>query len=211
MTPARRHRGVTRVATSAVLLAILGTSCGVPDDDEVRALPTSSVPYGLLAERRSTVTTPSTGTTHGRIAAHVAFVVGDAGVRLVERTVLAGAPKEVTQALLDQVQAGPTDAERRRGLDSTLPATGGLRVAGIAGSVITVELSGDLPRQAPDRLPITVAQLVFTLTSVPGVDAVTLRRSGQPVDAPLPDGSLTSGPLTPRDYGQLLNRAPDPR
>jgi hypothetical protein len=203
-----------RLAPAAVKLVVLPAflivGCGVPVDDEARVLPTASVPYGLLEPRRPGATPSGAGITHGRLAVHVAFVVGEAGIRLVDRAVEAGPPPDVAQELLGQLQTGPTDAERRRGLESTLQVTG-LRLAGITDGVAAVEILGEGPRQVPDRLPLTVAQVVFTMTSVPGVDAVVLRRAGQPVDAPLPDGSLTSAPLTPRDYRQLLNRAPNPR
>lgn len=211
MNLARRRRLAPAAVTLVVLPALLIAGCGVPVDDEARALPTASVPYGLLEARRPGATPSDAAITHGRVAVHVAFVAGEAGIRLVDRTVEVGPPLDVAQALLDQLQAGPTAPERRRGLGSTLQVTGGLRLAGITDGVAAVEILGEGPRQVPDRLPLTVAQVVFTMASVPGVDAVVLRRAGQPVDAPLPDGSLTSVPLTPRDYRQLLNRAPDPR
>jgi len=54
-----------------------------------------------------------------------------------------------------------------------------------------------------------VAQLVLTATSLQGVDAVRLTIGGDPVEAPLPTGELTSAPLTAADYAVFLT-APEP-
>ena len=52
---------------------------------------------------------------------------------------------------------------------------------------------------------LAVAQLVLTATSVSGVDGVLLTLDGQPVEAPLPSGELTTGVLTGADYAALLS------
>jgi hypothetical protein len=51
---------------------------------------------------------------------------------------------------------------------------------------------------------LAVAQVVLTVTSVPGVDSVLVTRDGAPVELPLPGGALTSGPVTGRDYISLV-------
>ncbi|HZB21324.1 MAG TPA: GerMN domain-containing protein, partial [Blastococcus sp.] len=55
-----------------------------------------------------------------------------------------------------------------------------------------------------------VAQLVLTATSLQGVDAVQLTIGGEPVEAPLPTGELTSAPLTAADYAVFLTAAEAP-
>ena len=66
------------------------------------------------------------------------------------------------------------------------------------------------PTQAPSGAASrrAVAQIVLTATSVPGVDAVLLTLDGDPVEAPLPSGELTSAPLTETDYEPLLVAPP---
>jgi hypothetical protein len=49
-----------------------------------------------------------------------------------------------------------------------------------------------------------VAQIVLTATNVIGINSVRLTLSGDPVEAPLPDGELTSEPLTAEDYAVFL-------
>ena len=53
-----------------------------------------------------------------------------------------------------------------------------------------------------------MAQVVLTATSLPGVDAVRLTFAGNPVEAPLPSGELTSGALTAADYATFLTGSP---
>ena len=55
-----------------------------------------------------------------------------------------------------------------------------------------------------ERLPLAVGQIVLSVTSAPGVDAVRLVTSGQPVDLPLPSGALATRDVTPEDYAALV-------
>ena len=54
------------------------------------------------------------------------------------------------------------------------------------------------------RLPLSVAQVVLTLTSHPAVHAVRITFDGQPVEAPLPGGYIVHGALTASDYASFL-------
>jgi spore germination protein GerM len=53
-----------------------------------------------------------------------------------------------------------------------------------------------------------VGQIVLTATSLPGVRGVRLTLDGEPLEAPLPSGELTSAPLTAEDYAALLSSPP---
>jgi spore germination protein GerM len=77
-------------------------------------------------------------------------------------------------------------------------------VAQLSDGTATIDIDG--PDEAPSggASRLAVAQIVLTATSVPGVDAVRLTLSGEPVEAPLPSGQLTSAPLTAADYAALL-------
>jgi len=50
---------------------------------------------------------------------------------------------------------------------------------------------------------LALAQVVLTATSVAGVADVRFTLEDQPVDIPRGDGTLSSGPLTTRDYASL--------
>lgn len=202
------------VVCAAALLA----GCGVPVTGEPEVLSTTAVPYNLLqsptpSSVAATATGTSTGTSTtqptapapaGQVAGEVAFVVDEQRVVLERRVVPTGAPREVAQALLQQLEAGPTPAERTQGLASAIASGTGLRATSIVGDLVMIDLTEETPVQAPDRLRVAVAQIVLTATSQPGVTQVLLSRAGQPVSAPLANGSLTSEPLTRRDYRSLI-------
>jgi hypothetical protein len=188
-----------------VVACLLLGACGVPTGD-VRAIDPATVPYGLLSGR-APESSDGAGLRPGEQRARIALVTAQGTLRLVDRAVPAGAPVGTAQALLDELGRGPTEAERRAGLESAVPAAAGLTVREADG-VYVVDVAGAVTDQAVDRLPLTVAQVVYTVTAAPGVDLVRLERDGRPVDAPLPDGALTSGPLTRADYRDLLLTAP---
>ena len=71
-----------------------------------------------------------------------------------------------------------------------------------------------VPSEKPptaDRLPLAVAQIVFTATSAEGVDRVQLLRNGRIIEVPLPGGARTSAPVGAGDYLELLTGSPEPR
>jgi hypothetical protein len=49
-----------------------------------------------------------------------------------------------------------------------------------------------------------MAQLVFTVTSVQGIDRMQLVRNGRTIEVPLPGGARTSEPVGAGDYLRLL-------
>ncbi len=55
-----------------------------------------------------------------------------------------------------------------------------------------------------ERLPMAVGQLVLTVLSAPGIRSVELVSDDGPIEAPLPGGVLTEGPVTVDDYIGLV-------
>lgn len=211
---------------AVVCAAALVAGCGVPVTGKPEVLSTSAVPYNLLQSptpsssgasptgtgtgtgSRTGTAQPTTPAPAGQVTGRVAFVADEQRVVLQPRTVPSGTPLEVTQALLRQLEAGPTQTERTRGLASAVATGTGLRATSIVGQLAMIDLAEETPVQAPDRLRVAVAQIVLTATSQAGVTQVLLSRAGQPVSAPLANGSLTSEPLTARDYRSLISTGP---
>jgi lipoprotein-anchoring transpeptidase ErfK/SrfK len=83
------------------------------------------------------------------------------------------------EAAVKQLLAGPTAAERRRGLRTAVPGGTPLRAVTVTRRVVTVDLG---ERFAAGRdgqaLQARVEQLVRTVTDVPGVVAVSVRVAG---------------------------------
>jgi spore germination protein GerM len=186
----------------AVGLALWVAGCGVPAGGDPQAIPSSEVPYGL-ADPSPSPTAPSAAVPVE--APSQIFLLG-AGETLVgvPREVAGTSVRERLADLLAQLQAGPSAAEREEQLSTLLTPEVRLTVTDLADRTATVDLS--VPAGAPSGGAgrRAVAQLVLTATSLQGVDAVRLTIGGDPVEAPLPTGELTSAPLTAADYAVFL-------
>ena len=195
-------------AVGALALLTLG-GCGVPTSGEPTTIPASDVPYGL-ASPSPTAPSGSTGQT----------MLAESGIYLVTteddleprgRELAPGGVEERLDELLGQLAAGPSAQELADELSTALPPEVELQVSDITGSTVTVDIAGpvDAPTGATTRLAI--GQIVLTATSVPEVREVLLTREGEPIDAPLPDGELTSDPLTADQFTAFLTPpAPSP-
>jgi hypothetical protein len=105
---------------------------------------------------------------------------GDAKLVPVLRTVLA--TRAVATAAVRELLAGPAFDER--GLLTMIPA--GSRLLGITidGSVATVDLTGAFESGGGSMSMFgRLAQLIYTVTQFPTVDAVRLRLDGRPVES----------------------------
>jgi spore germination protein GerM len=197
MTSRRR----TATALTGALVALVALAgCGVPRDQAPRAVPAGQVDPRLLAEPSPTGTPEPTGSS----AFDVAFVIGDDSLRLIRRSVSpAPADQQVTQ-LLVALAAGPDDADHAQGLSTALPSDVTLKLEGLVDGEAVVEINGGTKDADPRRLPLSVAQVVLTVTSHPDVHAVRIVSDGQPVEPPLPDGNIVHRALTARDYASLV-------
>ena len=183
-------------------LALWVAGCGVPAGGEPQAIPSSEVPYGL-ADPTPSPTGPSTA---------VPVEAPSQIFLLSAQEVLVGVPREVEGIsvrdrladLLAELEAGPSDAERKQQLSTLLTPETRLSLTELSERTATIDIG--LPTGAPSGAASrrAVAQLVLTATSLRGVDDVVLTIGGDPVEAPLPTGELTSAPLTAADYEVFL-------
>lgn len=195
-------RRVLAVAWCAVVLGT-GTACGVPHDDEPRVVPVGEVPYGLLQETlEPTVEAQVIGPEV--IRPQVYFVDADDRLVGVHLPVDAAGADVVGSAVLEALVDGPTADQRGRGLSSSLGPGVRLDLIEVEDALARVEVSADVREPAAERLPFIAAEIVLSLTSVDGIEAVVLERDGTAVPAPLPGGGLRDGPVTMSDYDSLL-------
>lgn len=191
----------------AVLLAVVGitAACGVPTGDAPATIAPSDVPFGLLSATPSSA--PATPSAPQFDQPHVFLVGGDGRLVSRGRTLSAGPLKKELTELLGDLAAGPTTAERDEQLSTALPPDVRLTLTEDADGTWTVDIVGgtDLSGRSSRT---AVGQIVLTATSLPGVEAVRLRRNGQPVEAPLPGGQLTTDPLTAAEYSPLTTAPP---
>ncbi len=200
MTGLRRR--TAGLALLACVLAVVPAGCGVPDSGEPTPIPASDVPYGLAAPTPTEPGDTSTGTMLS--AAGIYLVTPEDVLVLRGRELPDGGTDAQVQALLGQLAGGPSQQELADELSTALPPGIELEVTEVADGVATVDLAGLVDAPTGEESRLAVAQLVLTATSVPGVTALRLTREGEPVDAPLPGGELTSAPLTAAAFASLL-------
>ncbi|HEY8705234.1 MAG TPA: GerMN domain-containing protein [Gaiellaceae bacterium] len=101
--------------------------------------------------------------------------------------------------------AGPTAAERRRGLSSTVPSGSRLLGLTVKDGLATVDLSSRFASGGGSAsMNARLAQLVYTLTAVAGVERVNLHLEGRLVRVFSSEGLLLYQPLRRSDYAEFI-------
>jgi spore germination protein GerM len=173
-----------------VLLLCLVTGCGVPADPAPRNIPIEEVPFGLLGTTTTTRPAPTTRA--------VVFLVEGDRLAPVRRTV----PSPATPtAVLAAVAAGPTPPEAAAGLRSALVT--GATLAQVAAGTATVRLDGDVVAADIREQILALAQLVYTITELPGIGAVQFTLDGQPAEIPTARGPSKTGAATRADFAAI--------
>jgi germination protein M len=102
----------------------------------------------------------------------------------------------VARAAMVALLRGPTQAERRSGLATAIPAGTTLRGIAIRNGVATVDLSARFAAGGGSvSMQLRVAQVVFTLTQFPSVTKVAFALDGRPVTAIGGEGVIVSPPV----------------
>lgn len=181
-----------RALLATGLLCLLA-GCGVPADPGPRSIPAEQVPFGLLGTTTTTTAAPAPATTTA-----VVFLVDGERLAPVRRQVPAPAtPTAVVAALA----AGPTPAEAAAGLRSA-PVTGAA-LAQVAAGTVTVPLDRDFAAVGLHEQVLALAQLVYTITELPGIGGVQFSVDGQPAEIPTADGPTKTGAATRADFAAV--------
>ena len=186
MTPWRTL--CTAVAVLSPLVA-----CGVTTSDDVEIADPSAVPFGLLEPDRVPVALPPAGGTV------VQLYLFDP-----DRSVLVPVTRQVSgvglEAVVAELESGPTDSESLLGLQSALTDIAAIDDVDVEGSTAFVDLNEAFTTLGGSDQVIAIAQFVFTVTEWPTVDQLVVRVDGEQVEVPRDDGTLTRDPLTRADY-----------
>ncbi|MBO4207009.1 GerMN domain-containing protein [Micromonospora echinofusca] len=177
------------------VVAVLA-GCGVPTDEGPRVVQPPPGPFAFPGPVEPT----ATGTGAG-VGETLCLVRDDRLVPVRRRADRPSTPQEQLGHLL----AGPSAAERDRGLGSALPGavtTASVTVTGTAARVVVDEAGGETGRS--DEV-LAYGQIVCTLTDGPDVTTVSFVRDGSPLEVPRADGSLSTEPLTRADYVPLIS------
>lgn len=197
-----RRAGLTRAprARSCALLSglLLATvACGVPEDDQPRALERSAAPFQLFDQGPEPTRPPSD------LQSELYFVLVD---RLAATTRPVPQPGSAEQVALELFE-GPTELERTAGLSSAIPSVFSLQGVDVRNRIAVVSLDGIDESVRTDQVT-AFAQIVTTLDALPDIDGVRFRTGDLDLPVPSGDGSSTDEPLDRDDYPVLLDEAP---
>lgn len=177
-----------------VLLPLVGLllgGCGVPTDDQPRALDPAEAPAGALPS-------PSPAPVAVGDQRVVLHFVKDEQLVPVERPVTSPTS---TSGLLELLLAGPTEAEKAAGLTSLIPTALSVQRVEQQGDVVVITLQGAPDQARPQAMAF--AQIVATLTP-DRASGVRFRMDGGDLRVPRSDGSLSDAPVDRSDYADLL-------
>jgi hypothetical protein len=189
---------VAFVLTVAVAGGVSG--CGIPTEDNATLARTQDIPFDLLAEipetPTSTVPSPNgSSTTRATI-----FLVQGERLAPVDRDVPAPASGE---GVIEALERGPTRAEAALGLRSALVGSDVMRSIGISGGIASVDLGAGFTDIVGRDQIMALAQIVSTVTGLPGVGRVSFTLAGVPVGVPRGDGAVTTESVSRDDYALL--------
>lgn len=171
-------------------IVVLSSSCGLGTDGTPRLI--ADEDQRPLVE----VTTELVSSGTGRIYLERTDETGRPLLVAVARQI-SNDPGNVIEALL----SGPTDEEQSSGIGSAIPlGTTLLDARYTATDMIRVDVSADILDSTGDDLVSALAQMVFSLGEVSGVERIDITVDGRAQDWPRGDGSLTADPLTAYDY-----------
>ena len=187
-------RWVAALVTAACVVA---AACGVPPDDRASVASPESVPFDLLGEAPSVTATslPFAPTERATI-----FLVQGERLAPVQREL--PAPVSV-DSVLEALAAGPTATEVQLGLRTALLAPGLMDSGGVSGGIATIDLGPPFTEIAGRDQILALAQIVSTVTGLPGVGRVRFTLDGNPVGILRGDGAVTTETVSRDDYATL--------
>lgn len=184
----QRHQ---RVALALVLAIVFGlTACG--DDGEDTSSSTTTAAVATTTTVTATTMAPDT---ESEVRA---YFLRDEKVGPVARTAVG---EGVAAAALEGLLSGPTAEEAGIGFSSAVPDGTELLGVTVEDQIATVDLSQEFGSGGGSlSMMARVAQVVFTVTQFPTVDAVEFEIEGAPVTALGGEGLLIGEPQTRADW-----------
>jgi len=191
----------------AALLAAVLAACGVPADDEPRAISGEQEPAEELADDTND------GRTGSALVYLTRFDGADNRLSSVELQVPVGAsstlptPATALEALLGDT---PDETLRADGYNTAIPANTRLLSTPTVDDegVLTVDVNEPLYRVQAPNSTLAFGQIVCTADAFDEVGAVQFQLEGVPRDAPMGDGESSGQPLTCNAYTDLIEAPP---
>lgn len=212
MTPARRATLIVLAGVVVVVAAVLIVLSIGGDDDGTAGSTTTTEATGTTEPGSTTTSAGATTTTGAEPTTTTSEPATEVDVRVYflrdehlavgSRTVEGPA---VARAALEALLAGPDGFETGTNMTTAIPAGTRLLDVALDGGVLTVDLDAAFASGGGSfSMTARVAQVVFTATQFPTVDAVRFLVDGRPVDALGGEGLLLTEPQTRADWFDLL-------
>jgi spore germination protein GerM len=182
---------------AVVAVALSATACGIPSDDHAVLAAPGSVPFDLLGQAP-----PATVTTLQAAPTEKATIFLVQGERLAPVQRELPAPVSV-ESVLEALEAGPTATEVQLGLRTALLASGLVKSGSVSGGIATIDLGQPFTDIAGRDQILALAQIVSTVTGLPGVGRASFTLEGQPVGVLRGDGAVTTDSVSRDDYATL--------
>jgi spore germination protein GerM len=201
-----------RVFVVVAALVFGAVACGIPSDDEPRAIPEAAVPE-QAREPRGSGTSSTTALPSAQTQDQMIYLVG--GSTEQPRLVAVSVPVPVhtdasrlAQATIQQlIGTQPEDVGRSGEVTNQIPSS--VQVLGAtvgADGVLELNLTDALSQVESARLRLAIAQIVFTATELrsSGINSVRVLINGQAASVPTQGGSADAGqPVSRADYPDL--------
>jgi spore germination protein GerM len=185
------------LVAAVVAAALLAAGCGIPSDDHATLAAPGSVPFDLLGQTPSVTATTMFASPTERATL---FLVQGERLAPVQRELPAPVSVEL---VLQALAAGPTATEVELGLRTALLAPGLMRSGGVSGGIATVDLGQPFTEISGRDQIVALAQIVSTVTGLPGVGRASFTLEGNPVGILRGDGAVTTESVSRDDYATL--------
>lgn len=209
----------------AIALAVAG--CGVSSESGDRPLAQNEIAYTPQPEPTTTTTTeappvttidaPATSTTVASTAVTTTtlFVAFPLDVYWIEGSMVRPIRRTDVEATLESaieaLRAGPRFTDTADGLRSAIPASDMIEFATVQSGTATITLAPSFLTLPGTEQTLAIAQIVYTVTNLPGTGLVEFRLGDRTLSVPTADGQPSRGALSRDDYVSLLaSREPSP-
>lgn len=186
------------LALAVSVLAVGAAGCAVPASEHATRVEPERVPFDLLDPEAR----PLVPTTAGPTGEPVELCFVRDGRLLVEQRPLD--PPVRPEDAIEALGTPPRAAEAVPTARTALTDPSVVSQVAVAAGVARVDLRASISELGGDEQLLAVAQIVCTVTALPGVGQVSFALEGTPVDVPRGDGSLVAQPVSRDDYRSLL-------
>ncbi len=187
-----------------VVAALTASACGIPTDHAPRAIARGALPAALAPQTTTTLAGPAAGHQDVRLF----LVRNESGNPSLSPVTMAigdtdGLTAQVRAVMTQLISEQPAASGATEDLTNTIPSSVRIIDLRMDGDVADLDVS-NLDNVESTQQRLAFAQMVYTATDLPGVDAVRFSIDHRPAQVPLDTATSKLGQAIDRsDYDQL--------